>query len=69
MDVQRGNWSEPIERFQIFVCLRVWSSSEAEMGFETGFGQMIGVPQTNVDDRTRVPPVALVRPEKNHSLR
>ncbi len=69
MDVQRGNWSEPIKRFQVFICLGVWTSSQAEMGFETGCRQMVGVPQTNVDNRTRVPPVALVRPEKNHSLR
>jgi hypothetical protein len=30
---------------------------------------MVSVPQTNVDDRSWMPPIAFVRPEKNHSLR
>jgi hypothetical protein len=44
MNMQGGNRSQAIKRLKVFVRLRVWAGAQAEVGLETGFGQMISIP-------------------------
>jgi hypothetical protein len=66
MNVQARSRIEPIKGLQIVVGVRVWASPQTEVRFETGLGKMVSVPQTDIDDRTRVSPIAFVHPKKDH---